>query len=334
MSRSQLPSSSSRYKISSPQPYIPPEHRSPAENGSHLLVQPSSSRPNGPSQPPGPSGTSPARPARSRMRDQPPPPAPMSRRDLAPLLTQDQRRPSASSVQSHDALLSPITPLVGGDSPTGRSVDPFAADRSQRSELRAQAVVQQANPPHPGGSGGEVAHKLRNVVGAFMSAGKGKDDSTRRPTRRAREDDHTNLWQVDDGGKFGELDRVLKEIRKDWPFVLESDFSPSTLALSLLSDSTSTQSTLPSFLSTHESLSSALQASVQAHFQTFAASLPAHASYLSTLARAQGQIKASKDTLREARDGFGGKGKAELESVRLRERQLRDMLQLLDTMYV
>ena len=332
MSRNQPPSSSSRYKISSPQPYISAETRSAAESVSRH-PQPSLSHTNGPSKPSGSTGTSPARPARSRMREQPPPPAPSSRRELAPLLTPDQLGLAASSGQGHDLPLSPISPMAAGGETLARLADPFAADRSQRSELRAQAAVQQTSSPHVGGSGGEANNKLRNVVGAFISASRAKDDQSRRlPRNKAREEEHGDLWQVNDGGKFVEIDQVLRNIRRDWPFVLESDFSPSSLALSLLSETRSSRPSLPSFLSTHESLSSALQASVQAHFQTFAASLPAHASYLSTLARAQGQIKSSKETLREARDGFGGKGKAELASVRVRERQVRDMLRILDTM--
>lgn len=258
----------------------------------------------------------------------------MTRRDLAPLLTQDQRRPSASDPHIHELPLSPISPLPAGDRLAGSLEDPFAADRSHRTQLRAQAVQQNRGPPGAG-NGEQASNKLRDVVGAFLSAGKGKEEINRRPIKKiATADDHNDIWQVDEGGQFAELDHVLREIRRDWPFVLESDFSPSTLALSLLSESTSSHPTLPSFLSVHDSLSSALQVSVQAHFQTFAASLPAHASYLSTLARAQGQIKASKETLKEAREGFGGKGKSELSSVRIRERQVRDMLQLLDTMWV
>jgi exocyst complex component 4 len=71
---------------------------------------------------------------------------------------------------------------------------------------------------------------------------------------------------------------------------------------------------------------------VQAHFQSFAASLPAHAQFLATLGRAQQQVRASKESLKEARDGFAGKGKAELASIRARERMVRDMLRILDVM--
>jgi exocyst complex component 4 len=136
-----------------------------------------------------------------------------------------------------------------------------------------------------------------------------------------------DLWETPQSGNFDNLDKVLLKIKSDWPFILTSDFSPSTLALSLISGPD-----LSPFLQLHEALSAALQASVQAHFQSFAASLPAHANFLSTLNRAQQQVQVAKTALREAREGFGGKGKSELAGIRGRERQVRDMLEILDTM--
>lgn len=300
-----------RYKISSPQPYVNPDSQ-PVQSGNGSF-------------PP----QSPARPARSRMREQqqpgmsPPSPA-RPARALRPIQT-ELRRPSDQSLSGSN-IVSPISP----DHPPAVFQDPFAADRSQRSELRAQAVTRQTPPLVPAGN-----EKLRSVVGAFISAGKGKDDP-RRPNkseaRRARAP-REQEWEISEGGgKFSELDTVLHKIKADWPFVLESDFSASTLALSLLSKSPSSHPSLPSFIRLHEALSVALQSAVQAHFQSFAASLPAHAQFITTLSRAQDQVRTSRESLKEARDGFAGKGKSELAGVRARERTVRDMLSLLDTM--
>jgi exocyst complex component 4 len=279
------------------------------------------------------------------MRDQPaPPPSQPSRRNLGAIQTQNIRRTSnASAAGGYDIAASPITPAsANGISPQkpGNALftDPFATDRSQRSELRAQtseAAQREAQPFHGG-----VGDKLKNVVGAFMTASKGREEPpVLRPGKsRARQAGKEEVWDVSsaEGGKFGAIDGVLGKIRKDWPFVLESDFSPSTLALSLLSQTPSTtlptHPSLSSFLKLHDALSSSLQSAVQAHFQSFAASLPAHASFLSTLARAQQQVRTSKDALKEARDGFAGKGKSELAGVRARERVVRDMLKILDIM--
>lgn len=253
---------------------------------------------------------SPARPVRSRMRDNPeasPPSPARPARTLRPIQTQ-LRRPS-------DAI-SPIE-----TSPTAFQ-DPFAQDRSQR--VQALAVTRQQAAPSDN-------NKLRNVVGAFMSASTrddprrpGKSEARRRPTRQ-------EAWDVSGEGKFVAVDNVLVNIKKEWPFVLESDFSPSSLALSLLSKSNSHPS-LSAFLRLHDALSASLQTAVQAHFQSFAASLPAHAQFITTLSTAQDQVRSSRDSLKEARDGFAGKGKSELAGVRARERTVRDMLRLLDTM--
>ncbi|WWD16813.1 hypothetical protein CI109_101245 [Kwoniella shandongensis] len=382
MSRAPSNPSSSKYKISNPQPYLqndlrtaynadagpypsfppsqPQQSYSPAE-GYRGNIPPSRQN-GGPIAGPSGPGGSPARPARSRMREAPQPPSaapsynpppgpgpPISsrRNNLAPIHT--TRRPSDGSNGLIPSPISPVSPISPYDqNAVSRSTDnalfsdPFAAERAQRSELRAQtsAAVQHSSQPL---QGGPASDKLRNVVGAFMSAARQKEPSPPRKSgrnearERSRKPQKDDSWEVGtvDGGKFGEIDSVLRKIRKDWPFVMESDFSPSTLALSLLSQTPSSSlpdhPSLPSFMRLHESLSSALQAAVQGHFQPFAASLPAHANFLSTLGKAQEQVRHSKVALKEARDGFAGKGKSELAGIRTRERMVRDMLKILDT---
>ncbi|WVQ83526.1 hypothetical protein IAT38_005667 [Cryptococcus sp. DSM 104549] len=395
--------SSSKYKISNPQPYAQQDLRTAynTDNGPYPSFppsQPTSQQSQQPQQAPqsyrstgpvsrpnagetsrnvtpmsgAPGGgvppVSPARPARSRMREAPQPPsaprglpsgpaappaaAPASRRNLLPPV--QTRRPSGRSGvgdSAYDLAPSPISPVSPyGDSAqnpnttTSQFADPFAADRSQRSELRAQASAAAQQAQQPFGAGGPGSDKLRNVVGAFMSAGRQREEAppVRRPGKsearqRARSKPREEAWEDEgaEGGKFGEIDGVLRNIRKDWPFVMESDFSASTLALSLLSETPSTSlpahPPLASFLRLHESLSSGLQAAVQAHSKSFAASLPAHKNFLDILEKAQEQVRKSKADLKEARDGFAGKGKSELAGIRARERTVRDMLKILDT---
>lgn len=301
----------------------------------------------------------PSRPARSRMREtlgpgqgHSPLPSSGSRQQLG-IQTQNLRRPSHDRTPSsrlHEAP-SPVTPLSPAGAPNthgdGLFSDPFAADRHHRTELRAQhnAAAQQATMPvQSSREGGQASDKLRNAVGAFIQAGRQREepsnavrrppksqDRPRRPARREEPD-----LEITGTGKFAQVDAVLQKIKQDWPFVLESDFSPSSLALSLLSQVPSStlpqHPPLPSFLRLHEALSTALQTAVQAHFQTFAASLPGHGAFLATLGRAQQQVKRSRDELKAAREGFAGKGKAELSGVRARERMVRDMLRILDVM--
>ena len=281
------------------------------------------------------SGTNPMRPARSRMREPPGGNAPRQHED----------RPRPSEHQSYDTDSTtphgpgPYSGYVPGPSQDvdrdGPSADPFEYDRSQRTQLRAQASAV-AQRPYPT-NGGETG-RLKNVVGAFMSAGRSRDEPPvkRPPKSRARETMDQAAFEFSGDGEFGQMDAVLRRIHKEWPFVLESEFSPSTLALSLLSRKSSNGSTpqpsLQSFLRMHEALSASLQTSVQAHFQSFAASLPTHATFLTTLDRAQDQVVSSRQSLRDSRAGFAGKGKTELASVKIREKAVRDMLGMLDSM--
>lgn len=58
--------------------------------------------------------------------------------------------------------------------------------------------------------------------------------------------------------------------------------------------------------------------------------MPTHSNFVATLERAQAQVKLSREGLKEAREGIGAKGKAELASIRTRERMVKEMLQILD----
>lgn len=367
MSRQPAPSSS-KYKISAPQPFVDSSiDRFASNNGpypSFGSLTPQASRPSveryaspeprhvsasmkqqdGSSSQsqassegrPGPS-SGPMRPARSRMR-QPPISGGItggSGKVYRPTLTTDTNVYNNTGSDLHSPI-SPISP----DKPPTMFNDPFAADRSQRSELRDHHKQSERQASTPMGTGpGPGSDKLRNVVGAFMSASRSAEAPARRPAKsetrhKARQTDES--WDpAADGGRFRELDTVMGKVKEEWPFVMGSEFSPSTMALSLLSPQSTSlppHPSLSSFVKLHESLSSALQSSVQSHFQSFAASLPAHANFLTTLSRAQDQVRTSKQALREAREGFAGRGKSELAGVRGRERTVRDMLQMLDTM--
>jgi exocyst complex component 4 len=354
---SRKPSTSAKYKISAPQPLPSSElERFGADNGPYPSFTPrqpvaaptsSASRPSDFEDGRSYSATrvpststrteaaptaQPMRPARSRMRDTPESSSPgRPARAPRPTLTADTRRPlDASAIRQSGN--SPISPMSPDHPPTGAVFnDPFAMDRSQRSELRDQYKMSERQASAPMGGSSSGTNKLRNVVGAFMAAGKQTEPPARRPGKseaRQKVIRHDESWDM-------KADTVMKTIRNDWPFVTGSDFSASTLALSLLSPQSTSlppHPSLSSFSKLHDSLSAALQSSVQAHFQSFAASLPAHAQFLTTLGRAQDQVRSSKIALKEARDGFAGKGKSELAGIRTRERTVRDMLKILDTM--
>lgn len=92
--------------------------------------------------------------------------------------------------------------------------DPWAADRNQRSELLAQSSASALRPTR--GAEGAQSDRLRNVVGAFMSASKSKSsDEPKRPgksegralaAKQARDRDQQDLTVGGDGGQFAEID--------------------------------------------------------------------------------------------------------------------------------
>ncbi|BEI80172.1 hypothetical protein CcaverHIS002_0107010 [Cutaneotrichosporon cavernicola] len=274
--------------------------------------------------------TSPSRPARSRARGTP-------EDTLIPPVRAHASISTRLSVMSNgdDEAASPVVPL-----PRGESSDPWAADRAQRSVARQQTneTAQAAALRTPVSAGAAGGNALRNAAAAFMAASKqSRTETVRRPPRPKRTQPSKEDW--DDivgttGGRFAEIDAVMRKIRTDWPFIMDGDFSPSSLALSLLASETGQGGTehpdLQSFLRVHTALSGSLQKAVQSHFQTFAASLPTHSNFVATLDRAQEQVKTSREGLKEAREGIGAKGKAELASIRTRERMVKEMLQVLD----
>jgi exocyst complex component 4 len=95
--------------------------------------------------------------------------------------------------------------------PEGSPGDPWAAERAQRSEARKFSKDTADAAAASQRSAGAGADKLRNAVGAFMSASKQKGEPARRPPRRKMTvTQHKDTW--DDlmggptGGKFAEID--------------------------------------------------------------------------------------------------------------------------------
>ncbi len=181
--------------------------------------------------------------------------------------------------------------------------------------------------------------KLRNVVDMFARSSEKREVKEERRVKQTREGREEELLIGNGNGEFGDVDSVLRKIQRDWPFVLDPEFAPTSLALSLLSSS-STQTSHPplrEFLTLHSTLSTALQRSVQRHYETYASSLPEHARLSEALGRAQGLVKDTKKLLVVSRgllggDGDGGGSKMEMGLTWGRERVVRDMLKMLDVM--
>ncbi|KAI5455480.1 exocyst subunit, variant 2 [Naganishia albida] len=238
-------------------------------------------------------------------------------------------RPSTTNEDDPLSPIEPPTPIGPHAAGGGGAAAAWERDKSQRAALIS------ASKPKPDPRAGERERKLAaGVVNAFAGAmtGAGKSRKDPGPSASQKED----LFAPGSGRDSGDVDAVLRKIKRDWPQVLNPDFAPTSLALSLLSAPSS--DALQSFLQIHTTLSTSLSRSVRAHYQTYANSLPLHASLLASLADAQARIWDTRTGLRRGKELLAG-GAAGLDAVGRRgemavlwnkERLLRDTLKLLD----
>lgn len=151
-----------------------------------------------------PSQSSPTRPARSRARGQPSVDIPPVRAAaLQRKYSTDDRIPSPTT---------PTTPDVSIPRPRDSPGDPWAADRTQRSQARQQTGDSAKSALVRPGEGSE---RLRNLAAeAFMSAPKQKreEPAVKRPPRprRAQPADQWDDRVGATGGRFAEVDGVFK----------------------------------------------------------------------------------------------------------------------------
>ncbi|KAJ9101966.1 hypothetical protein QFC20_005115 [Naganishia adeliensis] len=226
--------------------------------------------------------------------------------------------------QENEQPLSPVEPPtpIG---PSGAAA--WERDKTQRTQLFAAQRVED-------GRVGEKERKMMGVVNAFGA----------KPGERKREERREERREEDlfaGGRDFGDVDAVLRKIKRDFPQVLHPDFAPTSLALSLLSP-TSSSDPLQSFLQIHHTLSHSLSRSVRAHYQVYANSLPLHAELQAALGEVQARIRDTKKGLKAGKELLAG-GAAGLDAGRQvgkrgemavlwnKERLLRDTLKLLDT---
>ncbi|KZT53789.1 hypothetical protein CALCODRAFT_439643 [Calocera cornea HHB12733] len=150
----------------------------------------------------------------------------------------------------------------------------------------------------------------------------------RRDGRDGRQRDRDRERRANGRRPGNELDAILDRIKDEWNVLADDDFNPVEVALSLL-DSSSVGRDLDSFRRTKLALERGLKATVDKHYQSFAASLPHHASLLTSLTATQGQIVDAKARLAEVREALGSK-RADLVQLWSRNHALDEMLKMLD----
>lgn len=115
----------------------------------------------------------------------------------------------------------------------------------------------------------------------------------------------------------------------DWP--LRRQFNSIPLALALLE---SDRSTIFDFTNLSDSLLNSLQSTVQTHSASFASSISTHNAFLSSLNQSQQDVRSTKAMLNETKEALRGEKRAEINALSSRGRAVKDMMDLLDTMYV
>ncbi|CAG8601119.1 15253_t:CDS:10 [Acaulospora colombiana] len=278
----------------------------------------------------------PARPSRSELRGvQPPgrPGAPSSARNLnrdsVSTTFSDRegpvRRPMRAPERDRGPLSEPETPSRNR-SPTSPedSTSPRALQNAisalqsagNRRQAKRKATLDQVSP---GGFGSyedmereELERRRREQARA---------DAERKERMRERElAARRQNGNVRRRGK-GDIDAVLDEIQGEWEWVTRPEFNPVELALALLDDS-SVGKDMNSFARTKRMLEGALKGSIEA-------SLPHHASVMSSLNTTADQIKDSKTKLVEAKEALGSK-RADLAQLWTRGQTLDEMIKIVD----
>ncbi|QRV97223.1 exocyst complex component Sec8 [Ceratobasidium sp. AG-Ba] len=173
---------------------------------------------------------------------------------------------------------------------------------------------------------------LGNVISAFQTAGYrragGDREREKQMEQRERIREREPGRAVKRRGTLGEIDAVLDQMQEEWAFVIDPDFNPVSLALSLLDDS-SVGRDLDSFRRTKGMLERALKGTVDKHYQAFAASLPHHSHLLSLLSETQKHIAEARTSLTDARAALSHQ-RADLVQFWSRGQTIEEMLRILD----
>ncbi|KIJ46391.1 hypothetical protein M422DRAFT_66747 [Sphaerobolus stellatus SS14] len=238
-------------------------------------------------------------------------------------------RPSRSDLRNRQERAgSPRVPSEYGDD------GPSSDRRYERQAPVRSDTVDTVSPISP---------SLSKVAAAFQSAGASRRAAMNGNAERARDRelelqkekerqrrlrDKVQGRRVNGKSKAGDIDAVLDQVSEQWEAVLNPEFNPVDLALSLLDDSTDGQD-IDSFKQTMRLLEKTLRGTVDKHYQAFAAALPHHTSLLTSLNSTSDQIKELKSSLLEAKEALGSK-RADLVQLWTRAQTVEEMLRLLD----
>nr|CDI53407.1 related to SEC8-protein transport protein [Melanopsichium pennsylvanicum 4] len=127
---------------------------------------------------------------------------------------------------------------------------------------------------------------------------------------------------------FQSINAVLRKVEAEWPFVANDHFNSVALALSMLDESSLGASRLE-FDQVKQLIETALQGTVDDHYESFATAITMHNSVLQSLTSAQTSVSGARRRLRDSREALGAK-RADLVQMWQRSQAVKEALRLLD----
>lgn len=127
---------------------------------------------------------------------------------------------------------------------------------------------------------------------------------------------------------FQSISAVLRKVEAEWPFVANDHFNSVALALSMLDESSLGASRFE-FDQVKQLIETALQGTVDDHYESFATAITMHNSVLQSLTAAQTSVSGARRRLRDSREALGAK-RADLVQMWQRSQAVKEALRLLD----
>lgn len=127
---------------------------------------------------------------------------------------------------------------------------------------------------------------------------------------------------------FQSINAVLRKVEAEWPFVAHDHFNSVALALSMLDESSLGASRFE-FEQVKQLIETALQGTVDDHYESFATAITMHNSVLQSLTAAQTSVSGARRRLRDSREALGAK-RADLVQMWQRSQAVKEALRLLD----
>lgn len=138
----------------------------------------------------------------------------------------------------------------------------------------------------------------------------------------------TSYIDRNDPRAFQSINAVLRKVEAEWPFVTNDHFNSVALALSML-DESSLGTDRFEFDQVKQHIETALQGTVDDHYESFATAITMHNSVLQSLTTAQTSVSGARRRLRDSREALGAK-RADLVQMWQRSQAVKEALRLLD----